>query len=56
MVQEDSLSDVITILTAKEAARYLQVSLHRLKRIESEGGLISYRTPDRNCSLLYAVR
>jgi excisionase family DNA binding protein len=33
------------ILTAKEAADYLRVSLYTLRRMESDGSLIPYRTP-----------
>jgi len=40
MVEEE-----MTILTAKEAAEYLRVSLYTLKRMESEGSLIPFRTP-----------
>lgn len=35
----------IRLLTAKEAARYLRVSMFTLSKIEREGGLIPYRTP-----------
>jgi excisionase family DNA binding protein len=35
----------MTILTAKEAADYLRVSLYTLRRMESDGSLIPYRTP-----------
>jgi excisionase family DNA binding protein len=35
----------MTILTAKEAADYLRVSLYTLRRMERDGILISYRTP-----------
>jgi len=45
MAEEDMLDEVMTILTAKEAAEYLRVSLYTLKRMESEGGLIPFRTP-----------
>ena len=45
MVEEDLLDDEMTILTAKEAAKYLRVSLYTLKEIESEGGLTPFRTP-----------
>ena len=33
------------ILTAKEAAEYLRVSLYTLRRMESDGSLIPFRTP-----------
>ncbi|MGA9347828.1 MAG: helix-turn-helix domain-containing protein [Anaerolineae bacterium] len=33
------------VMTAKEAARYLRVSMFTLSKIESEGGLVPYRTP-----------
>ncbi len=35
----------MTILTAREAAEYLRVSLYTLRRMESDGSLIPYRTP-----------
>jgi len=35
----------MTILTAKEAADYLRISLYTLRRMESDGSLIPYRTP-----------
>jgi len=33
------------LLTAREAARYLRVSMFTLSKIEREGGLVPYRTP-----------
>ena len=33
------------VMTAKEAARYLRVSMFTLSKIESESGLVRYRTP-----------
>ena len=33
------------LMTAKEAARYLRVSMFTLSKIEREGGLVPYRTP-----------
>jgi excisionase family DNA binding protein len=39
------VEDEMTILTAKEAADYLRVSLYTLRRMESQGNLIPYRTP-----------
>ena len=39
------VDDEMTILTAKEAADYLRVSLYTLRRMESDGSLIPYRTP-----------
>lgn len=33
------------LMTAKEAAKYLRVSMFTLSKIENEGGLIPYRTP-----------
>jgi len=44
-MREDILDDEMTILTAKGAAEYLQVSLFTLKRMEIEGGLMPFRTP-----------
>lgn len=35
----------MTLMTAKEAARYLRVSMLTLSRIEREGGLVPYHTP-----------
>ena len=40
MVEEE-----LTILTAREAAEYLRVSLYTLKKMEIEGSLIPFRTP-----------
>jgi len=40
MVEEE-----MTILTAKEAADYLRVSLYTLRRMERDESLIPYRTP-----------
>ena len=45
MVEEGMLDKEMTILTAKEAAEYLRVSLYTLKRMEGEGGLMPFRTP-----------
>lgn len=39
------VDEEMTILTAKEAADYLRVSLYTLRRMESDGNLIPYRTP-----------
>ncbi|MHB0857717.1 MAG: helix-turn-helix domain-containing protein [Anaerolineae bacterium] len=33
------------LLTAREAARYLRISLLTLSKIEKEGGLLPFRTP-----------
>lgn len=33
------------LLTAKEAAQYLRVSLLTLSKIEREGGIVPFRTP-----------
>jgi excisionase family DNA binding protein len=41
MAEEEEM----TILTAKEAADYLRISLYTLRRMESDGSLIPYRTP-----------
>ena len=35
----------LTILTAREAAEYLRVSLYTLSRMETKGSLIPFRTP-----------
>jgi excisionase family DNA binding protein len=45
MVEENMLDEEMIILTAREAAEYLQVSLYTLKTMESAGGLIPFRTP-----------
>ena len=39
---EDKIS---RLLTAKEAARYLHVSLFTLNKIEKQGYIVPYRTP-----------
>ena len=36
---------IMNVMTAKEAARYLRVSMFTLSRIESQGSLVPYRTP-----------
>jgi len=35
----------ITLLTAREAAKYLRVSLYTLNKIEKKGQLVPFRTP-----------
>jgi excisionase family DNA binding protein len=45
MAEEDMLDEEMTILTAKEAAEYLRVSLYTLRKMESDGGLNPFRTP-----------
>ena len=35
----------ISLMTAREAAKYLRVSQFTLNKIEREGGLVPYRTP-----------
>jgi len=35
----------MVLLTAKEAAAYLRVSMFTLSKIEKEGGIVPYRTP-----------
>jgi excisionase family DNA binding protein len=42
---EEYLEEEMTILTAKEAAEYLRVSLYTLRKMEKEGGLMPFRTP-----------
>lgn len=37
--------DRLTLLTAKEAAAYLRVSLFTLTRIEQQGDIVPFRTP-----------
>lgn len=39
------VEDRMSLMTAKEAARYLRVSMFTLSKIENEGGLVPYRTP-----------
>jgi excisionase family DNA binding protein len=34
-----------SLMTAREAARYLRVSMLTLSKIERSGGLVPYRTP-----------
>lgn len=34
-----------TLMTAKEAAAYLRISLFTLRKIEKQGLLVPYRTP-----------
>ncbi len=36
------------LLTAKEAAQYLRISLLTLSKIDKEGGLVPFRTPGRH--------
>jgi excisionase family DNA binding protein len=45
MAEEIMTDKEMTILTAKEAAEYLRVSLYTLRKMESEGGLVPFRTP-----------
>ncbi|MGA9351953.1 MAG: helix-turn-helix domain-containing protein [Anaerolineae bacterium] len=45
MAEEIMTDKEMTILTAKEAAEYLRVSLYTLSKMESEGGLVPFRTP-----------
>ena len=35
----------MNVMTAKEAAKYLRVSMFTLAKIESKGKLVPYRTP-----------
>lgn len=35
----------MNLMTAKEAAQYLRISLFTLSKMEREGGLVPYRTP-----------
>jgi excisionase family DNA binding protein len=37
--------DRINLMTAREAARYLRVSMFTLSKIENDGALVPYRTP-----------
>ncbi len=42
---EEYLEEEMTILTAKEAAEYLRVSLYTLRKMEKGGSLMPFRTP-----------
>ena len=42
---EEYLEEEMTILTAREAAEYLRVSLYTLRKMEKEGSLMPFRTP-----------
>jgi len=37
--------DRVSLMTAREAAKYLRVSMFTLSKMESNGGLVPYRTP-----------
>jgi len=37
--------DAMQVMTAKEAAHYLRVSLFTLRKIEQQGLIVPYRTP-----------
>ena len=37
--------DAMQVMTAKEAAQYLRVSLFTLRKIEQQGLIVPYRTP-----------
>jgi excisionase family DNA binding protein len=39
------MEDKKKLMTAKEAAAYLRVSLFTLRKIEQQGSLVPYRTP-----------
>lgn len=39
------MEDKKKLLTAKEAAAYLRVSLFTLRKIEQQGSIVPYRTP-----------
>jgi len=43
--EHDMVEEEMIILTAKEAAEYLRVSLYTLRKMEREGSLIPFRTP-----------
>ena len=44
-MSEETRGRRMTIYTAKEAARYMRVSMFTLSKMESDGGLVPYRTP-----------
>lgn len=39
------MEDEKTLMTAKEAAAYLRISLFTLRKIEQQGLIVPYRTP-----------
>jgi excisionase family DNA binding protein len=43
--QTESVPDFDALLTAKEAAAYLRVSVNTLGRMEQRGLIVPYRTP-----------
>lgn len=45
MAEQMTHDEEMTILTAKEAAEYLRVSLYTLRKMEMEGLLDPFRTP-----------
>jgi excisionase family DNA binding protein len=45
MAEQMTPDEEMTILTAKEAAEYLRVSLYTLRKMEMEGLLDPFRTP-----------
>jgi len=45
MAEQMTPNEEMTILTAREAAEYLRVSLYTLRKIEMEGLLDPFRTP-----------
>ncbi len=45
MAEQMTPHEEMTILTAREAAEYLRVSLYTLRKIEMEGLLDPFRTP-----------
>lgn len=45
MLSPEPMSELMPLLTAKEAAQFLNVSMFTLSKIEKQGGLTPYRTP-----------
>jgi excisionase family DNA binding protein len=43
--ESDQMVEELTILTVREAAEYLRVSPYTLRKMETEGSLIPFRTP-----------
>jgi len=43
--EEEESSELRRLLTAKEAAAYLRISLFTLRKIEQQGLVVPYRTP-----------
>lgn len=42
---EGEKDEALRLLTAKEAAEYLRISLYTLNKIQNQGDLVPFRTP-----------